>query len=258
MLFTPQAYIGIDPSRGRKSVSYAALDQHLEPVAQGKGSLNDVLAFVGGQQQAVVGVVGPSAPGQSILVDPERRTALLIPLSRGRPGDIRVAEYLLKQLGLPVYKTPSARDKLSAWKQVAVELHQKLTHMGYAPHGEDPEAEHLRLEVVPEVCFRAWLEGEALPASSTFGRFQRQLTLYDLGVNIPDPMDFFEEITRYRALRGQVPEEMIYSTARIQALAAAYLAWQTKNQPDQVARVGVAGEGYISLPAELIQNQEKS
>ena len=254
MLFTSQTYIGIDPSRGRKSISYVALDQHQELVAQGKGGLNDVLAFVSGQQQAFVGVVGPSTPGQNILVDPERRTALLIPLSRGRPGNMRVAEYLLKQRGLPVYKTPSAGGKLAGWMETSIELHQKLAQMGYAAHDEDLETEHLRLEVVPEVCFRAWLEGEILPPNSTFGRFQRQLTLYALGVNIPDPMDFFEEITRFRLLHGQVPEAMIFSTAKIQALAAAFLAWQAKNHPELVARVGVEGEGYISLPAELVQN----
>lgn len=258
MLFNPQTYIGIDPSRGRKAVSYAALDQRLELVSQGKGGLNEVLAFVRGQQQAVVGVVGPSSPSQDILVDPERRSALLIPLSRGRPGEMRVAEYLLRKRGLPVYRTPSAWERLPGWMQAAVEVHRKLEEIGCAAFGDDPESGCQRLEVVPEVCFRAWLEGEILPPNSTFGRLQRQLTLYDLGVNIPDPMNFFQEITRHRALRGQVPAEMIYTAAQVQALAAAYLAWQAKNQPERVTREGVEAEGYISLPSKLVKKPENS
>jgi hypothetical protein len=83
------------------------------------------------------------------------------------------------------------------------------------------------------------------------------MTLYDLGVNIPDPMDFFEEITRYRVMRGQVPDEMIYSTARVQALAAAFLAWQVKNEPEKVAKVGAPVEGFVSFPAEFDKNSEK-
>jgi hypothetical protein len=254
MLFTPQASIGIDPSRGRKAITYAALDHDLELVAQGKGDFNQITAFLRGQQQAVVGVVGPCGPNHNILVDSERRMALLVPLSRGRPGDMRVAEYLLKQRGLPVYKTPSEGNKIPPWMETSFDLHQKLTNMGYAEADDDHEGAHLRLEVVPEVCFRAWVDGEILPPNSLFGRLQRQMTLYNLGINIPDPMDFFEEITRYRIVQGQVPEEMIFSTAKIQALAAAYLAWLVKNQPDQVARIGVEGEGYITLPKALIKN----
>jgi hypothetical protein len=253
MLFTPQSYIGIDPSRGRKAITYTALNQELEPIAQGKGDIHEVTAFLRGQQQAVVGVVGPSGPNQNILVDPEKRTALLVPLSRGRPGNVRVAEYLLKQRGLPVYKTPAEGDKIPGWMKTAFELHQKLAQMGYAEVDEDGDSAHIRLEVAPEVCFRSWLSGEILPPNTMFGRLQRQMVLYKLGVNIPDPMDFFEEITRYRIVRGQVPEEMIFSTAQVQALTAAYLAWLAKNQPDQVARIGVEGEGYITLPKELAE-----
>lgn len=251
MLFTPQAYIGIDPSRGGKAVHYAALDQNLDPIAQGKGNVSEVVAFVRGQQRAVVGVVGPSALNQNILVDPERRSALLIPLSRGRPGDMRVAEYLIKKRKLPVYKTPSIGGNVPGWMEASIEIHQRLAKLGFVPFGEEQAEDHLILEVVPEICFRAWLEGERLPANTTFGRLQRQLTLYEMGVNIPDPMDFFEEVTRHKVLQGLVPETMILSTGQVQALAAALLAWQAKDQPALVARVGVEGEGYISFPAVL-------
>jgi hypothetical protein len=255
MLFTPQAYIGIDPSRGGKAVSYAALDQDLTPVAQGKGSLKEVFAFLSSLQQAVVGVVGPSALNQNIMVDPNRRTALLVPLSRGRPGDMRVAEYLLKQRGLPVYRTPSEEEKLPGWMAASIELNQKLAQLGFEPHEGATAEGNQRLEVIPEVCFQAWITGEILPQNSTFGRLQRQLTLYDMGLNIRDPMTLFQEITRHKVLHGQIPEGMIYSTAQIQCLAAAFLAWQAKNEPRKVAGEGVNGEGFISFPAELVDQE---
>jgi hypothetical protein len=254
MLFTPLAFIGIDPTRGGKAVSYAALDQDLTPVAQGKGTVKEVVGFLSSMQQAVVGLIGPSALNQNIMVDPERRTALLVPLSRGRPGDMRVAEYLLNQRGLPVYRTPSEVDKLPGWMGTSIELNQRLDQLGYPPQGEATAEGNQRLEVVPEICFRAWITGEILPPNSIFGRLQRQLTLYDMGLNIQDPMALFQEITRHKVLHGQVPEEMIATTAQIQCLAAAFLAWQAKNEPEKVAKEGVNGEGFISLPAVLLEN----
>ncbi|MEN8241500.1 MAG: DUF429 domain-containing protein [Chloroflexota bacterium] len=255
MLFTSETYIGIDPSRGKKAISYTALNKSLEPVGGGKGELAEVVAFIGGQQQAVVGVVGPSALNQQILMDPERRTALLIPISRGRPGDMRVAEHLLKQRGLPVYRTPSSGGKIPGWMETAFGLHGKLHQLGFAGSGADPTAERMVIECVPEVCFRAWISGEIMAANLFFGRLQRQLCLYNLGVDIADPMDFFEEITRHRVLHGQVPEGDIWSPSQVQCFAAAYLAWQAKNQPDQVGRVGVVGEGFITVPAVLIEEK---
>ena len=252
MLFTPVTYVGIDPSRGRRAISYAAINQDLEPVGQGKGSVAEVVAFVRGQQQTVVGVIGPSSLSQNILGDAKRRTALLIPLTRGRPGDMRVAEYLLRQRSLPVYKTPSAGGKVPGWMQTSIELHTKLAQLGFADPGDVPEAKLIVVELVPEICFRAWIEGEMLPSDGFFGRLQRQLTLYNLGLNIPDPMAFFEEITRHRVLHGQVPEDLVWSTSQVKAFAAAYLAWLVKNEADQVGRIGTSDEGFITVPVELI------
>ena len=252
MLFTPVTYIGIDPSRGKRTISYAAINQDLEPVGQGKGSVAEVVAFVSGQQQTVVGVIGPSSLSLNILGNAERRTALLIPLTRGRPGDLRVAEYLLKQRSLPVYKTPSDGEKVPGWMQTSIELHTKLAQLGFADPDDAPETERIVVELVPEICFRAWIDGEILPSGGLFGRLQRQLTLYNLGLNIPDPMEFFEEITRHRVLHGQVPEDRIWSTTQVQVFAAAYLAWLVKNKSDQVGRIGTSDEGFITVPVELI------
>jgi hypothetical protein len=50
-----------------------------------------------------------------------------------------------------------------------------------------------------------------------------------------------------------VPEEMIFSAVQVQALTAAYMAWLAKNQPGQLTRIGIEGEGYITLPKVLTE-----
>jgi len=74
-------------------------------------------------------------------------------------------------------------------------------------------------------------EGKLLSRRSTEGRIQRALILYDERVQIPDPMDFFEEITRHRLIRGSLPEENTYSVHELNALMSAYTAWIYSNEP---------------------------
>ena len=59
MFITGSIYLGIDPTAGRKPFAYAALDNNLRLTALGRGSLEEVLAFTGGQQQAMVAVCAP-------------------------------------------------------------------------------------------------------------------------------------------------------------------------------------------------------
>ena len=43
------------------------------------------------------------------------------------------------------------------------------------------------------------------------GRLQRQIILYEQGLRIKDPMDFFEEITRYKLAKGIWPTGFVIS-----------------------------------------------
>lgn len=70
------------------------------------------------------------------------------------------------------------------------------------------------------------------------GRIQRALILYDERLQIPDPMDFFEEITRHKLIQGILPLENSYSLRELDALMAAYIAWMYINEPRQVNVVG--------------------
>jgi hypothetical protein len=61
-------------------------------------------------------------------------------------------------------------------------------------------------------------------------------------------MDFFEEITRHRLLKGILPFQLLYSPQELDAVIAAYTAWITIHQPKNVCAVGDPGEGIITLP----------
>jgi hypothetical protein len=80
---------------------------------------------------------------------------------------------------------------------------------------------------------------------------QRQLVLYERGVRLKDAMNFFEEITRFRLLKGILPVEQIYTAEMLDVLAAAYTAWLAGHHPERLTHVGEAEEGQITLPGPL-------
>ena len=109
------------------------------------------------------------------------------------------------------------------------------------------------VEATPRDCYYG-LSGRAPLSRRTFeGRIQRALILYEQGLRIGDPMDFFEEITRYKMIKGIFPTELIYPTEMLDALVAAYTAWLTVNQPDDVSLIGDPQEGQIVLPASEVK-----
>jgi hypothetical protein len=94
-------------------------------------------------------------------------------------------------------------------------------------------------------CFHALIDQSPLPRRTLEGRLQRCAILYEQGLQIRDPLDVFEEITRYKLMQGILPLEDIYSPKELDALVAAYVAWLAATSPGQtVAR------GEFILPAQ--------
>lgn len=87
-------------------------------------------------------------------------------------------------------------------------------------------------------CYREWIGQNPLPRRTFEGRLQRALILFEQGLRIQDPMESFEEITRYKLTKGIFRFEHIYSFKELDALAAAYLAWMSFNRPGQIAVQG--------------------
>jgi len=100
-------------------------------------------------------------------------------------------------------------------------------------------------EIKSQDFYREWLGQNPVPRRTLEGRLQRALVLYEQALRIEDPMDIFEEITRYKLIKGNFRLDNVYSSKELDALVAAYVAWMSVNRPE---RIVVTGE--LVLPAQ--------
>jgi predicted RNase H-like nuclease len=68
-------------------------------------------------------------------------------------------------------------------------------------------------------------------------------------------MDFFEEITRYKIVKGIWPIELLYLPEQLDALVAAYIAWLTAHKTDGTFMIGDAKEGMVLLPGRELKEK---
>lgn len=252
MLFIDSVFVGIDPTSGHKSFTYAALDRGLNLVALGEGEIDDVMAFLGGQESAIVAVNAPSHVNHGLVRKNLEKQSLTPHVLRG--VDVRVAEHELRERGIAVSGTGARESLCPAWVQVGFALYRKLSKMGFKSYPEDG-ASHQWLETHPHAAFCVLLGECPLQKSTLEGRLQRELILYENGVRIKDPMDFFEEVTRHKLIRGILPMELVRLPEQLDALVAAYTAWMSAEKPNEVTRIGNKQEGLIVLPASPLKEK---
>ena len=252
MLFTDSVFVGIDPTSARKSFTYAALDRGLNLVALADGELEDVLAFLAAQKSARVAINSPSNINRGFVREKMKQEMLTPHQIRG--AEFRLAEYELRERGIAVSGTPARAELCPAWMQAGFELYRKLEKIGFQSYPQK-DAPHQILETHPHACFCVLAGQLPLSKPTLEGRLQRQLILYERGIRIKDPMDFFEEITRYKMIRGIFPTELIYPTEMLDALVAAYTAWLTVHQPDNISLIGDPHEGQIVLPVSEVKSK---
>jgi len=246
-------FIGIDPTSSHKEFTYAAVDHELSLVELADADMDDLAAYLGGLESAVVAVNAPQSVNNGSL---KRKLGQrnLTPAQLLRGTDIRVAEYDLRAHGIAVAGVPGRAEKGPSWMRTGFRLYAKLSEMGFRPLGED-EANLGWLETQPQACFCAMLAMVPLPKSTLEGRLQRQLALYEARMGIKDPMWFFQELTRFKLMKGQLPMETLYSSEQLDALVAAYTAWTAANQPLEVSRVGDADEGQVVVPVRRLREE---
>jgi hypothetical protein len=252
MLFTDSVFVGVDPTSGHKSFTYAALDRGLNLVALGDGEMEDVMAFLGGQPSATVAVNAPSHVNHGLVRRNMEKQSLTPHTLRG--VDMRVAEYELRERGIAVSGTGARESLCPAWVQAGFALYGKLSKVGFKSYPEDG-ASHQWLETHPHAAFCVLLGASPLQKSTLEGRLQRELLLYEQGVRIKDPMDFFEEITRHKLIRGILPMDLVHLPEQLDALIAAYTAWLAVEKPNSVKRIGHKQEGFITLPAASLKEK---
>jgi predicted nuclease with RNAse H fold len=250
MLFTKTTFIGVDPSGGRRPFTYAALDQDCQLIALASGEIEDVLAFLGGQQARVVAVNAPSCTNKGLVRKRLEKQSLTPGHMRG--VDMRQVEYELRERGISISPTPARPETCAAWMQMGFSFYHHLQEMGFKPFPAE-DASHGWLETHPHAAFCALLGQIPLSKPSLEGRLQRQLVLHEQDMGIKDPMEFFEEITRHKLLHGALPVEFIYTAEELDALVAAYTAYLTVSHPDEVVWVGNKQEGQLVLPVALLK-----
>lgn len=253
MFFNDSVYVGIEPASGQKEFTYAALDSDLNLLALADADIDDLAAFLGGQRAAVAAVDAPSQVNAGLL----RRKLESQSLTGGhalRGMDMRLAEYDLRARGISVSGTPGREEACPAWMQAGLALYRKLWKMGFQPY-RTQGATHQSLETNAHACFCVLLEQTPFPKPTLEGRLQRQLVLYERGMRIKDPMDFFEEITRFKLKRGILPLHLVYPPEHLDALAAAYTAWLAAHKPEEVLALGDAREGQVILPVRELKEK---
>ena len=252
MLFTDSAFIGITPASGHKSFTYTALDRDLNLIALADGEVDDVTAFIAGQSSATVAVNAPAGVNRGLVREMTKKK-MLTPYQIRR-SELRLAEYELRERGIAVTKTPASADLCPAWMQAGFELYRKLGKMGFQKYPEKDSAYQI-LETNPHACYCVMAGHVPLARLSLEGRLQRQIILYEHGLRIKDPMDFFEEITRYKLAKGIWPMELLYLPDQLDTLAAAYTAWLVVEKQEKTTGVGDIQEGQIVLPGTELKDR---
>ena len=123
-------------------------------------------------------------------------------------------------------------------QKVHTELTEKLALAGFSPFSPKRHSKHW-LETNAQDSFRTLSGHSLLPRRSLEGRLQRCAILYEQGLQIADPVDMFEEITRFKLVQGILPLENLPSPNGLDALVAAYLAWMSANRPARTVPQGV-------------------
>lgn len=247
-------YIGIDPASANKDFSYAVLDGQLNLVKLAEADSEELVALVSGQDSAFVSVNSPRGINHG-LVKQKLADEHAGPGRSVRGADIRLAEFELRARGIAVAGTPSREEFCPSWMQAGFALYRKLSETGFKFYSGEEGGSCQILETHPYACFCVLAESIPLSKSTLEGRLQRQLILNDKGLKIKDGMDFFEEITRFKLIKGILPADALYSPEQLDVLVAAYAAWLSANRPEEAILVGDQAEGQIFLPARELKEK---
>ncbi len=233
---TPTAYIGLEPSTPGRALTWAVLDGERNLLALSQGGLDDAMAFISGFPLAVAAV---NAPSHLVHASARKRPAA--------PAEMRALERDLRQRGMIVPKTPASEELCAPRVHAGLEIYRHLEQLGFRAF--PAEESLLWLETNPHAGFCALLGQVPLPRRTLEGRLQRQVALYDVAeLQVSDPMDFFEEITRHRLLMGQLPQGQLYTPEQLDALIAAYTALLAAKHSIETTRLGSKEDGWIVLP----------
>lgn len=245
-------FIGIDVTAGRHPLTYAVLNNRLHIERLDDGKPDDVIQLVESYPASICAIDAPGGFNRRLLDDADyRRRAGLDPDS-SQYRDYRVCEYELRKRGINIYHTPFDSEQAAKWMKTGWELYNRLRQQGYVDY---PAAGTRRLfEIYPYAAFCALIGRRPYKKTSFEGLVQRQVVLYENGVEVPDAMGFLQEWTRHRIVTGQLPTNSTYRHDQLDALVAAYTAFLAEREPHNVMAVGDPAEGQIVLPVNQLKD----
>jgi len=129
-------------------------------------------------------------------------------------------------------------------QEIYANFKKRIVQAGFKPYSNKSNTKKW-LATNAQDSFRALIGQNPLSRRTLEGRLQRSAVLYEQGLQINDPIDIFEEITRFKLVQGILPLENIYSSKELDALVTAYLAWLAVNRPGQIVP-----RGEFVLPAQ--------
>jgi predicted nuclease with RNAse H fold len=242
-------FIGVDTTAGKRPATIAILNASLGIVHCGSHPLNEVIQMIASYPSAMCGVDAPIEHSRSLLADPKTRERMGLNPSQQNYSSYRVCEYDLRRRGIYSYKTPVERLKAPTWMQESWRLYDHLRSMGFAPYPS--RGTRVMFETYPHATYTMLIKKRPYPKDSLEGRIQRQLVLYQEGVEVPDAMDCFEEWTRHRFISGDLPMDNLFDHDRLDALAAAYTAFMLYREPQNVTAIGELTDGQIFVPVPV-------
>lgn len=229
-------FIGIDFNGSARQAAFAALDADRRIVECSSGRLHTILAYAAAQRTALAAVSAPT--GFPSTPNPDAEAA-------------RKADADLLACGLRFIPPPADPSQAPAWMKKGLAVYRALEEYGYTPWQNGNNS--LRwMETNAEAACELLLGVRPFRIDTLEGRLQRQLLLQNLEVNVPDPMDFFEEITRRKLLQSELPDETIRRPDELNALLAAYTAWLANEDPSLVTLVGDDKDGWVTVPVSSL------
>ena len=248
-------FVGVEPNAGQQAYAYAALDSQLRLIAIKDCELAELLEFLDSNPTTTIAINSPSDVNHGVIREKLKQEQIQPHQIRG--ADLRVAEFELRKLGVQVTGTPAHIGLCPTWMQSGFEIYRNLKELGYQAINSTP-FEHQFLETNPQASFFSLIGSNPLSKPTMEGRLQRQLILHECGIQIKDPMDFFEEITRYKIINGSLPIQLIYPPEYLDALVGAYTAWCWIHDHQHIQILGSQEEGRIVLPGSLSTKRQVS
>ncbi len=226
-------FIGVDPDVQRNAYCMAVLDEERKILALSTEKLRSVYAYLAGVTQGIVGI------NALIRYQHSRRTAR--PDRIDKPHFQSAAE---RKKPIPDSDPSTAAPSRLGGKVVT--LQEGIESLGYNPIAKKGSPRRFFLSKAEEV-FQDIVSGRLLPPGGDASRWQRQLLLLEQEIPLPDVMQYFEEVTRFRILQGTLSEELVYQHTELNAILLSWLGWLESFQPD---RIKVRNENRVRYQAQ--------